>query len=153
MRKLIILSFSITLFLLGCKEAPNEETWHCLQENQITPELIATQNSVIVYSNPGAAKSSGIVTIENTLLDKKSVLKSDLTFSRSDSGKKINLTLHAADLEIVKDELDLLSEGRAKALLPEVGTTITGEIIYQDSGMRSVEYENGEILECTLQDV
>ena len=153
MRKIILLSVSTLFFLIGCEEAPNEETWHCLQENQISPELIASQKSTVVYSTPQTAKSSGIVTIQNTALNKKSELKSELTFSREDSGKKIKMTLLSADLEIVTDELDLLSEGRAQALLPEVGTSISGEIIYQDSETQKVKYENNEVLECTLQDV
>ncbi|AUC88687.1 hypothetical protein CW735_11260 [Alteromonas sp. MB-3u-76] len=153
MREKILLSVSTLFFLIGCEGAPNEETWHCLQENQISPELIASQKSTVVYSTPQTAKSSGIVTIQNTALNKKSELKSELTFSREDSGKKIKMTLLSADLEVVTDELNLLSEGRAQALLPEVGTSISGEIIYQDGATQRVKYENNEVLECTLQDV
>lgn len=69
MKKQLLLSFSVILYLFGCEKASKEETWNCLQENQISPEVIATSNSIIVYSPSQAARSSGVITIENTALN------------------------------------------------------------------------------------
>lgn len=153
MRRFTFICYLAIFFLLGCKEQPKQSTWNCLQTAQVSEDITATQNSIIVYSTPQSATSSGTVTIENSKLKLSSVLHSELTFSRTDSGNKMEMTLLSADLDIVKDELDLLSDGRARALIPEIGGSISGEIIYQKDGFRRVKYDNGATLECSSVDV
>ena len=153
MRRFTVVCCMAMFFLLGCNRQPIHQTWNCLQTTQVNQDITATQNSIVVYSTPQSATSTGTITIENTKLNKSSVLKAELEFSRADSGKVIEMTLLSADLNIVKDELDLLSDGRARALFPEVGGTISGEIIYQSEGVQRVRYDNGAILECTSQGV
>lgn len=153
MRRFTVVCNLAVFFLLGCSGQPEQQTWNCLKTTQVNEDITATQNSIVAYSTPQSAISTGTITIENTKLNKSSILKSKLTFSRADSEKKIEMTLLSADLKIVKDELDLLSGGRARALFPEVGDTISGEIIYQKESVRRVKYDNGAILECTSLDV
>jgi hypothetical protein len=152
MRRYSLIGLVMLLPLIGCNEPPQQQSWNCLQSAQINSDMTATQNSLVEYSTPKSAKSSGTVVIENAKLKKSSVLKTELTFSRSDSGKKIKMTLLSADLTVVKDELDLLSDGRARALLPDIGSSISGEVIYEQGKVQRVKYENGEILECILLD-
>jgi hypothetical protein len=138
--------------LFGCNQQPQQQSWNCLKSTQINSDMTATQNSLVNYSTAQSAKSSGTVVIENATLKKSSVLKTELTFSRSESGKKIKMTLLSADLTVVKDDLDLLSNGRARALFPDIGSSISGEVIYDQAKVQRVKYENGEILECILLD-
>lgn len=150
MRIKISICFLVLSSVLSCKEQQQYQSWSCLQTNQINEDVKATHESIIVYSTPQSAKSSGTVVINNQKLNKSSVLKSELSFSRSDSGKNIEMTLLSKDLNIIKDELDLFSDGRAEALLPDIGSSISGKVIYEKDRVRRIQYENGEMLECTF---
>ena len=94
-----------------------------------------------------ASKDSNSISIET--------ISSKINAKLSKTGS-VNTTIELPSqnfLNIVKDELDLLSDGRARALFPEVGGTISGEIIYQSDGVQRVRYDNGAILECTSKGV
>lgn len=152
MRRYSLIGLLVLFYLFGCNEQPQQQSWNCLQSAQINSDLTATHSSLVNYSTPQSAKQSGMVVFENAKLKKSSVLKTELTFSRSDTGKKFKMTLLSADLTVIKDELDLLSDGRARALIPDIGGSVSGEIIYEQGNEQHVEYENGDILKCILLD-
>ena len=68
MRRFTVVCCMAMFFLLGCNRQPIHQTWNCLQTTQVNEDITATQNSIVVYSTPQSATSTGTITIENTTL-------------------------------------------------------------------------------------
>ncbi|GHB80235.1 hypothetical protein GCM10008107_32030 [Psychrosphaera saromensis] len=152
MNRVFLVSALIVIVLFGCKPNTSVEVWNCFQETKINEDWIGISESTSEIRDGVYGETNSTVIVREISTNKESLLKSKVTFDFHKDGNSVEQTLITADWEIINDELNVFSEGRASNLLPSIGSTLYGTQESLDNGAVKTTYDSGLTTECKLVD-